>query len=169
MEGLGKNRDKGLTLIEVMISLIVILIVVIGAVGYMYATAVNAHLADMKATASRLGLLLIEGWRTQSGETDPTKYNPKVDFDTNTLIQFEEFDEIASSGNPPGLSNDFKNYRIKINGTQYFVKMSYQDDANGKRELNVAVAWDRNSKDNSLDYNTLFLIRQTKFASYVVE
>ncbi len=163
-----KHNQRGLTLIEVMISMFIILIIVIGVMSYMYACAVNANLADMKAGAARLGLLLLEGWRTQLGDASGA-YDPKTDFDDNTLIPFTQFSDVSPADNPPGLSSNFKYYIIGIDGVQYFVKMSYQDGANSQRELNVAVAWDRNSKDNALDYNPLFLVRQTKFASYVVE
>jgi hypothetical protein len=47
--------------------------------------------------------------------------------------------------------------------------MSYKDEANKQRELNVSVAWDRNSGDNTLDYKPGFQVSQTKFASYKVQ
>lgn len=167
MIGVYRYRIYGFTLIEVMITLIVALVVAIGVITYMYATAVNARLADEKANATRLGLLLLEGWKTQLG--DIIDYNPKTDFDDETLIPFQEFADLGSSENPPGLSDFFKYYRIKLDGTQYFVKMSYHDDADNQRELNVSVAWDRNSRDGTLDFNPMFFIAQSKFAHYVVE
>ena len=163
-----KIRDKGLTLIEVMVTLLVALVIAIGVMSYIYATAFNAHLADVRATAARLGLLLLEGWKTQAG--DILLYDPQVDFDINTLIPFNEFVSVSPvPADPPGLANVFKYYRIKIDYIQYFVKMSYQNSANGQQELNVAVAWDRSSGNNTLDYAPSRLISQTKFATYVVE
>jgi len=167
MVGSGKHSNKGLTLVEVMVTLLVALIIAIGVMSYMYATAAHAHMADVRATASRLGLLLLEGWKTQAG--DILLYDPQVDFDNNTLIPFTEFAPLAPAPNPPGLTNVFKYYRIRIDSIQYFVKMSYQDIANGQQELNVAVAWDRSSGDDTLDYAPSRLISQTKFATYVVE
>lgn len=170
MEEAHRHLNSGLTLIEVMITLLIALVIAIGVISYMYATNINAHMADVRATATRLGLLLLEGWKTQSGETDPLIYDPKVDFDTNTLIPFTQFDEPKTiPDNPSGLTTTFKYYVITLDNTQYFVRMSYQNTANTQKELNVAVAWDRNSKDNKLDYSTTFLISQTKFATYVVE
>ena len=163
-----KHSDKGLTIVEVMVALLVSLVIVIGFMVYVYTCALNAHIADVRATASRLCLLLLEGWKTQAG--DILLYDPQVDFDNNTLIPFTEFAPLSPApANPPGLTNVFNCYRIKIDGIQYFVKMSYQDSANGQKELNVAVAWDRNSRDNILDYEPFRLISQTKYATYVVE
>ena len=160
-------HNNGLTLIEVMITLLLALVIAIGMISYMYASGVNAHQANVKATATRLSLLLLEGWKTQLGAIS---YDPKDDFLDNTSIPFEEFVDI--SGNPPyppGLPGEFAYYRIKIDGTKYFVKMSYKDGADNQRELNVAVAWDRNSQDDTLDFNSWFLITQSKFAHYVVQ
>ena len=168
MAGARKHYDKGLTFVEVMITLLVVLIIAIGVMSYMYATAAHAHLADVRATASRLGLLLLEGWKTQAG--DILLYDPQIDFDINTLIPFNEFASIPNpSDDMPELENVFKYYRIRIDYMQYFVKVSYQYSANGQQELNVAIAWDRNSGDNTLDYSHSRLISQTKFATYVVE
>ena len=162
------HHVKGLTLIEVMVTMLVALIIAVGVMGYMYATALQAHLADVRATAARLGLLLLEGWKTQGGNI--LTYDPKNDFLDNTSIPFNEFVEISTNpADPPGLANTYTCFRIKIDYIQYFVKMSYQDSANGQRELNVAVAWDRKSGDNTLDYSQSRLISQTKFATYWVE
>ena len=50
--GTGKHTYKGLTLIEVMISVLIALVIVIGVIGYMYACAYNARAADVRATAT---------------------------------------------------------------------------------------------------------------------
>ena len=164
----GKNRGKGLTLVEVMITLLVALVIAIGVMSYMYATALHAHLADVRATAARLGLLLLEGWKNRN--VDFLTYDPKDELLDNTSIPFNEFVEIAGDPtDPPGLANTYAYLRIRIDYIQYFVKLSYQDSANGQKELNVAVAWDRNSGDDTLDYRPSRLISQTKFATYVVE
>jgi prepilin-type N-terminal cleavage/methylation domain-containing protein len=161
------QHKSGLTLIEVMISLVIILIIAIGVMGYMYATAKNAREADVRATAARIGLLLLEGWRTQLGDT--STYDPQVDFDSGTTIPFDEFASITASTNPPGLTSPFKYYRIGLNGIKYFVKMSFVDNAGQSRLLNVAIAWSRDYSSGTLEYSSSRMVSQTKYAYYTVQ
>ncbi len=170
---LGKF-NKGLTLVEVMVTILVALVIVTGVMMYMYSSALNAHEADVRAIASRLNLLLLEGWKTKLGETNP--YDPALDFfdSSNPAIPFEEITAIdPAPADPPGLdnaTNTFRYYRIKIDGVKYFVKMTYADSSTGQRTLNVAVAWNRNYQTDSLDdYHSSRMVSMTKFASYIVE
>ena len=63
MERVPKNRNSGLTLIEVMIAMVIIMIIGIGVASYMYACAWNAKRADVRITAKRVGQLLLETWK----------------------------------------------------------------------------------------------------------
>lgn len=164
------QRNNALTLIEVMIALLIAIIIVIGVLSYMYACALNAREADARATAARLGLLLIEGWKIKVGDT--IDYDPKTDFYDNTLIPFDIFSDSYKTipEDPPGLTNTFRYHLIGINSINYFVKMSYVDDATNQRILNVAVAWNRDHGADSLDdYDFSRLVSQTKYARYTVD
>lgn len=156
-----KQLKRGLTLVEVMVAAAAVLVIVVGAMNFQYYCALDARKADVRATASRLGLLLLEGWNTQGGiET----YNPIADFGQPPLNDF------GLGGNPgiPGLANMLGDecYRIKVNGAYYFVKLSYQDIADDLRMLNASVAWSRNFGSDTLDFHSRRLVSLTKYAYY---
>ena len=156
-----KQQNRGLTLIEVMIAAFAILVIIIGVMNFQYYCALDARKADVRATAGRIGLLLLEGWNTEGGiET----YNPIADFGQPPL------DDFGLGGTPgiPGLDNMLGDecYRIKVNGAYYFVKLSYQDMADDLRMLNASIAWSRDYGSDTLDYHSRRLVSLTKYAYY---
>ena len=66
-----KNRS-GLTLIELMIAITVIVVGVLGAMMYRYHSALDARRADVKIGAARVGLLLLGDWKGTRGTTWPS-------------------------------------------------------------------------------------------------
>lgn len=142
MTGIRRHHVKGLTLIEVMISLIVILIVVIGAVGYMYATAKHAKEADVRASAARLGLLLMETWKANGAI--PSAFDPANLSENINQAPLSDF------GSPGALNlntaagfNLLQNrcYRIQADNVKYFVEMTYNDSIPSM--LCVYIAWNK--------------------------
>ena len=139
-----RHREKGFTLIEVMISLLVILIIVIGAVSYMYATAKNAKEADVRANAVRIGLLLLESWKASGA--DVSVFNPAVPSENINVLPLSDFGD-------PGLLNlntasgfnllQERCFRIQSDNVKYFVEMTYDDSVPAK--LCVYIAWNRGS------------------------
>lgn len=166
---MGRNlqkRNDGVTLIEVMVAALAIAVVVIGAMQFQYFCALDAHKADVRAKAIRLGLLLLDGWENVKGDI---LYNPIVDFGELPL-------DVIGTADPgiPGLTNSFgdKCYRLKVDGAYYFVKLSYEDIDFGDppgilRKLNVAVAWSRPYNSVTLEFHSRRLVRATKYATYV--
>lgn len=74
-----KRRLQGLTLTEVMVTTAILLVAIIGAMGYRYYSTLDTRKADEQITAGRIGLLLLEGWRGSGGraQTDPyNNFNP---------------------------------------------------------------------------------------------
>ncbi|MBN2456984.1 MAG: prepilin-type N-terminal cleavage/methylation domain-containing protein [Sedimentisphaerales bacterium] len=74
-------REKGLTLIEVMVAIVLIVVAVIGAAGFRYYCALDAKKADVEMTAARLGMLLLEDWKcsASSSSYDPvSQFNAKL-------------------------------------------------------------------------------------------
>lgn len=86
----------GLTLVEVMVAIVVIMIAVIGAMGYQYHSALDARKADVQITAARLGSMLLYDWKGSGGYSgysnydvndltdfgdDPCDYDPDYDYD----------------------------------------------------------------------------------------
>lgn len=69
-----KNRS-GITLIEIMIALVIIVVGVLGAMMYRYHSALDARKADVHVGAGRVALLLLEGWKGAAGNED---YDPRT-------------------------------------------------------------------------------------------
>lgn len=154
-----KKRNRGVTLIEVMVATLAVTVIVIGVMQYQYHCALDAHKADVQATGARLGLLVMEGWKVVVG--DVVTYDPLNDFN---LILVKEFVPIPDPG-IPGLPVFFRAYRIDVDGVKYFVKLSY-NDASPPRTLNVSVAWSRDFGSSTLDFTPTQLVSLTKYATY---
>ena len=89
------SNGAGITLIEVMVTIVIISIAVIGAAGYRYHSALNARKANVQITAARIALLMLESWKGQGGYSgyskygleegtdplDPNDYDPEYDYD----------------------------------------------------------------------------------------
>jgi len=69
-----RGQARGLTLIEVMVSIAVVTVIIVAAIGTRYLVVKQAVRADAYNTAGRIGLLLLEGWRS----TDLAIYKPLV-------------------------------------------------------------------------------------------
>lgn len=67
----SKKSRSGLTLIEIMVAITVIIVGVLGAMMYRYHSALDARKADVKIGAARVGLLLLEDWKGTHGNTLP--------------------------------------------------------------------------------------------------
>jgi hypothetical protein len=125
------------------------LVVVVGIMAYQVACALNARKADVRATACRVGLLLLDDWKSEVG--DVILYDPQAElFDVPTpAIPFDQFTRIdPPPADPPGSASTFRYYMAAINGCHYFVKLSYYDEPNPTRPdplrlLNVRVGWSR--------------------------
>jgi hypothetical protein len=164
------RRNNGLTLVEVMVAALAALVIVIGSMAYQYHSARDARKADARVTAGRLGLLLLDAWKTVLGDT--ALYDPKANLGPTLPIAFKEFTLIEPPpGDPPGLANPFRYYRIEVNGIKYFVKLSYEDQdrpprVDPLRLLNVRVAWNRDDLQSSTLANEYKSIGFSKFAYY---
>ncbi len=158
-----KKPNKGVTLIEVMVASLAVFVILVGVMNFQYYCALDAHMADVRATAANLGQLLLEGWNAVEG--DVLLYDPATEFDEPPL---DNFVTVADPG-LPGLANVFRVYRINLDGIVYFVKLSYAD--NGivtpiRRTLNVSIAWSRDWGSTTLDFEARRLVRLTKYADY---
>jgi type II secretory pathway pseudopilin PulG len=159
MERVRKNRNSGLTLIEVMISMLVIMIVVIGAVSYMYACIWNAKRADVRITATRVGQLLVETWKltghyyldelgNQAWAWSVTDFDP-TDADFNFSLPYT-FGPPSVSFNDEPIGIELGKYETSIDGKTYFVTLAYKDD--DPYMLTARVAWSRATGAQNLQW-----------------
>jgi prepilin-type N-terminal cleavage/methylation domain-containing protein len=133
-----RKYNNGLTLIEVMISVLIALVIVTAVMGYMYTSALNARAADIRATATRLGLLVMEAWKSDGVSLD--LFDPAQLSSPDILVDTDN--DIVPSGGMTGTSPPLGTPMIKINGVSYFVKLTYDsDDPALLRKMEVLVAW----------------------------
>lgn len=142
---------KGLTLIEVMITLLIALIIITAVMGYMYASAINARAADVRITAARIGQLLLETWKI-TGHVDGSgkwswnaiDFDPK-DTDFNSALPSSFSDASVNLG---GEGTELGDYVITIDSVQYFVTLLY--NTGQPSMLSARVAWSRHSTAGNL-------------------
>lgn len=145
-----KNR-WGLTLIEIMVAIVVIIVGVLGAVMYRYSSALHARRADVHAGAGRVALLILEGWKGAAGNP---AYDPSDDIGLQVLNATDEITISSASGGV---------HTVQLRGgtlTYYYaelVKPSVEDvdgdgtDDDGIRKLEVVVTYyGSGSQDASL-------------------
>ncbi len=133
MKAIRKKQTAGLTLIEIMVSVVIIVVGVLGAAGYRYYCALDARKADIQITTARVGSMLLETWKATGGSSD---FDPLTEFASELAITTNSVSLNELSG-----YNSLPCYSINIDGSMYIAMLSYQDDAtSGLRLLNVRVA-----------------------------
>ncbi len=140
MKNVRRHNRHGLTLIEVLVSLLIVVIAVIGAMMYRYYATSSARLADVHAGAGRVSLLILQGWKGAAGRTD---YNPA----TAIGSEVQGSPDIAIGALSGG------QYPVQLTGgtdTYYFVSLSYNDVDGGPgiRKLIVGVTYYGNGSQN---------------------
>ena len=120
MESKPKKARLGVTLIEVMVGLTVIVVGILGAAMYRYQAALQARTADIQVGAGRVALLVLEGWKGAAGSD---AYNPSNSIPLNGYLA-NGSDDIEISGAGP--------YTVKLLGgtnTNYTVTLTRVDGA----------------------------------------
>jgi len=176
-----RKLNRGVTLVEVMVALVIALVIAIGVMSYQYACARHARKTDVRVTASRIGLLFLESWVAAGGIDDVGIYDP---IDKLGLLGPEPpippgniVSSVDLSG-VPGLGSTFRSYGIFTNGTWFWIKMTFnEENPAGEiyplRELGVSIAWSLDYGATSLDFDSgdLFdlqrLVRFSKSVIYV--
>lgn len=160
MAGISTNRDKGVTLIEVMVAILLLLVAVVGVINFRFFCAMDARKADVHINATRLGLTLLEGWRGAGGNNS---------FDPEFL---ETAEMVINPGSGPAPASDLTllgKYQVILRGVNYYATLSYKDDAAGMvneslRNLNVIVHWPKQYPDGAYVDGDGRSIRMTTYA-----
>ncbi len=128
------RNNHGVTIVEIMVAIVIILVAVIGASGFRYYSALDARKADVKITAGRVGSLLLEGWIGTGGQLT---YDPVAEYGTDMNIS------VSATG--PAVPTGFTlldTYQIVANRANYYATLSYRDSTPTQAgELNIFVAW----------------------------
>ena len=137
MGGIRKKRRRGVTLVEVIVGALIIAVIVLAALNFQMYCALHTREADVRATAGRLGLLLLEAWKTNG--VDVTAFNP-------TAADFNLYLPDNFSTNSEGLGGtgvELGRYDVTLDGVNYYVTLLYS--AGSPQMLSACVAWNRDN------------------------
>jgi prepilin-type N-terminal cleavage/methylation domain-containing protein len=157
-------RRHGFTLTEVMISIVIVMVLVTGAMGYQYNSTRDVKISEVQASAARLAMSLLEGWKGQQGDM---AFDP-VDFFSNEMA-------IQTSANGPGAPDNsdgtpltmLGSYEIVLRGVYYLVTLSYEEPSVSEPKLlNVTVTWRRDYTQGELEGDERFVRYSTFLVSY---
>ena len=129
-----KLRRDGFTIVEVMVAVAIIAIVALGTLSFQYYSVRDSRSSEAQVTATRLGQLLLEDWKSTGGDSD---------YDATSLgLGF-----VAST--PPATGS----YIITLDNQTFYIQMAQQlapvssgsnpDPVAGVtlQELSVTVSW----------------------------
>ncbi len=158
------RQSMGFTLTEVMISLVIVMVLVTGAMGYQYNSTRDVKISEVQAAASRIAMLLLEGWKGQQGDTafDPVAvFGDEMTIQTTTIAP----DVPDNSGGVPLTTLD--SYEVVLRGVYYFVTLSYEEkSASEPMLLNATVAWRGDYTQDELEEDERFVRYSTFLVSY---
>ena len=151
-----------MTLVEVMGSVLILSVAVIGASAYRYHSALDARKADVRATATRIALLLCENWRGVSGAVSGDEAYDAEDYFAHGL----SFDASGEGPEVPADFTELATYTIELNGINYYTTLSWKDVATGLRALNVVVAWNQRNTGSTAFADADKSFRLTTYTTY---
>lgn len=126
----------GFTIVEVMITAVILLVAVLGSSGYRYYAALDARKAAMQAAASRVGLILCESWHGVGGIGT---YDPVAHLGTNMAISV--MTGLDGTGYKEADFTLLGGYQVVANDVTYAAVLSWKDVNAGLRALSVVVIW----------------------------
>jgi type II secretory pathway pseudopilin PulG len=133
----GKRRrigSGGFTLIEATITMAVVTAIVTASLGARYYAVQQARRGDAYNGAGRVGLLLLEGWRST---TTPAGYDP--------VAQFTSKITISTSATGPATPSGFTklgSYHVLLDNVHYYATLAYINaTATAPTKLHVCVGW----------------------------
>jgi len=134
----------GFSLVEVIAAAAILAIAALGTLGYQYHATKQARVAHAQITATRIGQLLLEDWKSTGGsdQYDPTSLGQG--FESISLSSY--FNQCESQGLGTTLHNEA--YAITIDGLPMQVALKFKDistDAVARvtlRQLGVVVRFD---------------------------
>ena len=132
-KNINNNHCKGVGLVEVMVSIVILLAVVTGTMAYQYFTALDARKSDLNITAGRLAIIFLETWKGQGNGDD---FNPVDELNLDLDIS------VSTSNQPAAeLTDLLGSYSVNSNNANFFITLSFQDVTDSPRLLNIVVAW----------------------------
>lgn len=131
---LPKQKSSGLTLIEILISITLIVVVVIGSMSFRYRAVMDAREADARITAARVGSMLLNAWVARIGA--PT-FDPVEEFNPGIPITSSVF----GTESPTGFT-ELNKYHILCDNVNYYATLSHKPTSSGQAgALTITINW----------------------------
>jgi prepilin-type N-terminal cleavage/methylation domain-containing protein len=148
------KQRHGLTLIECMVVMLILMITFGGIVGFRYYSVLSAERAETQLLAAHTAVVISEAWRAKRGATDfdPTQQS----FDTHFQIETGGVSAFSKASGPS--YKILGNYLVKIEGREFNASLIYQEstDVPNARILHVVLGWqDRKQLDQTYHLSTL--------------
>lgn len=147
---------SGFTLIEVMISILIVMVLATGVMGYQYRSSYDVKLSEIQAGAARISMMLLEGWK---GDAGSLHFNPVWTF-TEIEMNYSFFGPQAPDDGSGNKLKVLGHYQVKLEDAYYYVTLSWVEATGWEpRVLNATTAWRR-------DYTRGFLTGDESFVRY---
>ncbi len=163
-----KKHRRGLTMIEIVVAMVIIIVAIIGSMGYRYYSILDARKARVKITAARVGSMFLESWKGTGGRSEPEDaFDPQsFDFGSKLIVS-------GSTGKAIGIPGgfiSFGGYAVSTDGSNYYAVLSYSDDVGTNlRTLNVALAWPQKYPSGTFSSEDMWTYTQSvRFSSKVL-
>jgi prepilin-type N-terminal cleavage/methylation domain-containing protein len=159
-----RQKDAGVTLIEVVMAMAILVFSSVGALSYQYYAARDASIADAQITATRLAMLLLEDWKSTGGSKDYDPSTLNLGFSSALAVPAH-----FSQGKGQGLGSPLHDgvYAIMIGDVPVMVMLTWtdvaEDDVSGVilRKLDATVtfdsAWESKSQKKLESLNPIIL------------
>jgi Tfp pilus assembly protein PilV len=148
MKSLRTNNKTGFTLVEVMVAMVIIIIGIVGAMGFRYFCVLDAKKADAQITAARIATLLLEDWKGAGG----LAYVPNTNLSSSSGLTVAASSTGPAAAFPNSILNNTSYHVVcNVNASSiihYYVTLS--SAATLPRTLNVSVGWRNDYKADTL-------------------
>ena len=145
------KHTSGFTLIEIAISILIVMVLVAGAMGYQYHCARDVRVSEIQATAARISMLLLEGWKGDEGAAD---FDPVAAFDSEITLSTSATGPAVPTGRDAMSLTLLGHYEIQMDPVYYYVTLSWSAATSLEpKVLNVTTGWRRDYEQGVLEGN----------------
>lgn len=131
----------GFSLVEILISILIIMVLATGAMGYQFLSTRDVKISEVQVNAARLSLLFLEGWKGCAGATD---FDPVSIFSGEMDIQTAAYGPAIPADTDGGSLTLLGYYEVQMNHTCYYVTLSYNPESAAEPMLLSSVICWRN-------------------------
>ena len=156
------NTRPGFTLTEMMLSVLIIMVLATGAMGYQYASTRDVKISEVQAGATRIAMLLLESWKGRQGAIT---FDPVDVFSGTITIQTSDAGPAVPDTASGSTMTLLGSYEVVLSDVTYYVTLSYHPETDSEpMTLNATVTWRRDYSQAALQGNEQFV----RFSSYLV-